>query len=459
MRLFAREALLADGWRTDCLLDVDAAGMIRTIETEVAVPADAERAAGPVIAGLPNLHSHAFQRAIAGLTERRGPGEDSFWTWREAMYGFVRRFDPDALEAVAAQVFVEMLKAGFTAVAEFHYVHHDPEGRPYATLTELSDRVIGAAERTGIALTHLPVLYAHGGFGGAPPEPGQRRFVNDPERYARLLAALHAHHGGRPGFRLGIAPHSLRAVTARELALALEALAGIDPDAPVHIHIAEQAREVEQCRAWSGRPPVAWLLEHLEVNARWCLVHATHVEPEEIAGIVASGAVVGLCPTTEANLGDGVFPAREFLERGGRFGVGSDSNVSVSPVEELRLLEYGQRLLRRQRAVLALAPGESVGARLLTGAARGGAQALGLPAGALEPGRRADLVVLDPDAPALAGKTGDAILDALVFAGNVTAVRDVMVGGQWRVREGRHPLEGEILASFRDALRRHTASR
>ena len=454
LQLFAERALLASGWTDGVLIEIDGEGFVRGHSTGVQrPPPDCERVAGAVLPGMPNLHSHAFQRAFAGATERRGPGEDSFWTWRTAMYHLVAHIDPDAMEAIAAQLFVEMLEAGYTSAGEFHYLHHDRDGRPYASLTETSERIIAAAERTGIALTLLPVLYTSAGFGGEPPAPGQRRFVNDVERYAQLLETLFSRHRHRTGLRIGAAPHSLRAVTPEELREALRALGRLHARAPVHIHVAEQIREVEDCVRWCGQRPVEWLLEHARVDERWCLVHATHLSEAECAALAASEATVGLCPTTEANLGDGFFPAPAFLDAGGRFGIGSDSHVSVSPFEELRWLEYGQRLVHRRRAVLATEDTPSVGRALYEHAARNGARALGLATGALAPGRRADLIAIDTTLPALEGRFGDELLDALVFAGNVNPVRDVMVGGRWQVREGRHRERDPIRRRFAATLR------
>jgi formimidoylglutamate deiminase len=450
--LFAERALLPDGWSRDVLFEFDAEGGLAAAAPG-AQAGTAPRAAGPVIPGMPNLHSHAFQRAMAGLAERAGPGEDSFWSWREVMYRFVRCLRPEQVEAVAAQLYVELLKAGYTAVGEFHYLHHDPEGRPYGDLAEMSRRILSAARRTGMGLTHLPVLYGFGGFGGESAGAGQRRFLNDPERFLRLVEAVRDEVRGDPRFKVGIAPHSLRAVTPETLRAALEGLDALDAGAPVHIHVAEQQQEVRDCIDWSGQRPVEWLLTNLDPGPRWCLVHATHVTEQETEGLAKSGAVAGLCPTTEANLGDGVFPAQDYLASGGTFGIGSDSHVSLSPVEELRWLEYGQRLIHRRRALLRGGEADSsVGSVLYRGALAGGARALGRPIGSLAPGRRADLVVLDGDCPALLGKPDELLLDALVFAGNENPVRDVMVGGGWVVRERHHDEEVEVLARYRSAL-------
>lgn len=451
-RLFAARALLPDGWASDVLLEIDAAGTLARV-TPGAADASAEHAAGPVLPGMPTLHSHAFQRAMAGLAERRGAaGADSFWTWRESMYRFVARIEPDDAEAIAALLYVELLEAGYTAVAEFQYVHNAPGGAPYADPAELSHAHVRAARATGIALTLLPVLYAHGGFGGAPLGPAQARFAGTPERVLDIVRRLRAEADAE--LRLGVAAHSLRAVTPDELAALVAGITALDATAPIHVHAAEQRQEVDDCRAWSGRTPVAWLLDHAAPDARWCLVHCTHLDDDELVRLAASGAVAGLCPTTEANLGDGVFRAPEFAAAGGRWGIGSDSHVARDPAEELRLLEYAQRLALRARNVLASERRASVGGTLWDAAARGGAQALGRSAGVLAPGARADLVVLDGNHVDLAGRDGDAILDALVFAGGRGFVRDVMVGGRWVVRAGRHPARAEIAARYRARLER-----
>lgn len=448
--LFFPAALLPDGWAENVVVRCDDGGTIAAVEADAPPPAEAERFAGAALPGVPNLHSHAHQRAIAGLGERSGAGDDSFWSWRDAMYRAVGRMDPDTFQAVATQLYVEMLKAGYTTVAEFHYLHHDPDGRPHADPAEMSRRVVAAAEAAGIGLTLLPVLYAASGFGGTPPTEGQRRFIHDGDAFLRLVETLRRDH---PDVTVGIAPHSLRAVPPALLAEVVAA----SPEGPVHIHIAEQVMEVEDCRAHTGRRPVEWLLETAPVDARWCLIHATHVTPGEVAGMAGAGAVAGLCPTTEANLGDGLFPAEAFLAAGGAFGIGSDSHISVSPVEELRWLEYGRRLVTRRRTVLAGGPQRATGRALLDGALAGGAQACGRPIGALAPGRRCDVVVLDTAHPLLAMRSGDAVLDSWIFAGNVPLVRDVVVGGRTVVRDGRHPAEESVAARFGRALEVLTA--
>jgi formimidoylglutamate deiminase len=377
--------------------------------------------------GMVNLHSHAFQRGMAGLAERAGTGEDSFWTWREVMYRFLDHLTPDDVEAIATMAYVEMLEAGYTRVCEFHYLHHDIDGRPYANLAEMAERIAAAAITTGIGLTLLPVLYSHGGFGGQPSVPGQRRFLNDTDRFLMLHEASIRAVSNLPGAVVGAAPHSLRAVTLDQLrALLAAVLTG-----PIHIHVAEQEKEVADCLAWSGKRPVEWLLDAGMVDARWCLIHATHVTPAEVAGMAKSGAVVGLCPITEANLGDGVFPAVDYWAAGGKFGIGTDSNVLISLAEELRMLEYGQRLRDRRRNRLAAA-GQSIGRTVFEASLAGGRQAGGV---AAHPG---DRVVLASDAVEIAGRSGDAMLDAWIFAAGRPLVREVWVDGRRVVEGGRH---------------------
>jgi len=384
---------------------------------------------------------------MAGLTEIGGGDGDSFWSWRELMYRFLARLRPDAVQAIAAQAYMEMLESGFTRVGEFHYLHHDADGQPYADRAEMSARIAAAAAQTGIGLTLLPVFYAHADFGGAPPNPAQRRLIHDVEGFAQLLDAAKPALDALPDAVLGIAPHSLRAVTGEEL----DALLPLT-DGPVHIHIAEQMREVEACLAWSGQRPVQWLYNHVPVDACWCLVHATHITDDERAAIVASGAVAGLCPITEANLGDGLFPMQAFAREGGRFGVGSDSNVLIDAAEELRLLEYGQRLTLRGRNVLAPDATRSTGRFLFEGALHGGAQALGVAAG-LQVGASADLVELDAAHPALQARQDDAWLASWVFAARNGALRSVWRHGRQCVAEGRHLQREAITTAFAAALK------
>lgn len=439
-QLFARKALTAEGWQENVLIAIGEDGTIAALTPGIAAPSGIP-SFDLILPGMNNIHSHAFQRAMVGLTETASTeSNDNFWSWREVMYGFTRTFTPEQLEATARALYIDLLKQGYTGVGEFHYLHHDTNGTPYRDPAEMSHRVINAALDTGIHLTHLPVMYETSGFGGKPAHAGQARFTHTPERYLTLLESL-AKTYRDSGITLGIAPHSLRAVRPESLAAILAALPGLDlADCPIHIHIAEQQKEVDDCLAWSGQRPVAWLMDNHTIDTRWCLVHATHMDATEIDTLAASGAIAGLCPTTEANLGDGIFPAADYLAKRGRFGIGSDSQVCMSPWEELRLLEYAQRLTKRERNVLQDAEIHSVGRNLFTKAAQGGARALGIASGRIDKGCRADLIALSLAHPLLAERQGDAILDTLIFALPPT-VTDVFVAGRHVIQNGRHPLE------------------
>jgi formiminoglutamate deiminase len=419
------------------------------------VTADAPRdgarhIAGLAIPGMPNLHCHAFQRGMAGLAETRGPSHDSFWTWREVMYRFLARLAPDDAEAIAAFAYMQMLERGFTAVGEFHYLHHDIDGRPYADLGEMAARIAAAAQATGIGLTLLPALYLHGGFGGAAPSDGQKRFLNDPDRYAALHARARDIVRPLADARVGIAPHSLRAVTPQMLCEA----AATYRDGPIHIHAAEQTKEVADCITAFRTTPVAWLLDHAGVDQRWCLIHATHMTSDETLRLARSGAVAGLCPLTEASLGDGIFNGVEFFAHDGRLGVGTDSNIEIGAAAELRMLEYSQRLRRHTRNVFAR-DGESTGLRLYREACRGGAQALGRAIGSIEAGKRADIVVLDAEHADVGGP--GLALDAYVFVAGDALVKHTMVGGEIVVADGRHAQRDAITARYRKTIARLTA--
>lgn len=436
--LFARSAFLPEGWRRDVRFTF-ADGQIATVERD-AVAQAGDESHDVVLPGMPNLHSHAFQRAMAGLAETRGPGDDSFWSWRTTMYRFALSMTPEQVEAVAAQLYMEMLEAGFSRVGEFHYLHHHRDGSAYGDIAEMAGRIGMAAGETGIGLTLLPVFYAHSGFGGAVPVEGQRRFINTLDSFSRLFERCGEVVRALPGAVLGLAPHSLRAVTPEELETVV-ALAG---DRPIHIHVAEQLKEVEDCIAWSGARPVDWLLDHAPVDSRWCLIHATHMTDDETLRMAKSGATAGLCPITEANLGDGIFNARQFLNAGGRYGVGSDSNIRVSLPGELSQLEYSQRLGLHARNIFAAQPGSSTGTALYEQAVLGGGMALGAKAG-LAAGDRADLISLDTTAvPYL--KT-EQLLDAWIFAEGVK-VDCVWTSGRKQVENGRHRLRDAIGRRF-----------
>lgn len=443
--IFAKRARLAGGWAQDVAVEIDQGRL-------ASVAANSKPAAGAaMVEGLlpapGNLHSHSFQRAMAGMTEYRSAGRDSFWTWRELMYRFAQSIEPDELEAIAALAFMEMLEAGYAAVGEFHYLHHQKGGAPYAALSEMSQRICSAAGQAGIGLTLLPVLYIYGGAGMAPLASEQARFGNDALRFTRLVDEAKRSLPAADA-RIGIAPHSLRAVSPADLKRALSAHA----DGPVHIHVAEQPKEVEEVKAWLGARPVEWLLANAGVDARWCAVHATHMTGDETRALAKSGAVAGLCPITEANLGDGPFDGTRYLEAGGAFGVGSDSNVRISLTEELRMLEYSQRLRDLSRNVLT-SQGETVGATLYIGAAQGGARALGRDAGEIAPGKLADLVAIDTTTPALCALTQEQILDGLCFAAGDDAVTDVWSAGRHVVSGGRHRARDKIIANYKIAMR------
>ncbi|QBY01446.1 formimidoylglutamate deiminase [Rhodophyticola sp. CCM32] len=445
--IFARRVLTSRGLEKDALVSVES-GTIEAIRVGVAPTAAALRV-DTLLPALANLHSHSFQRAMAGMTEIRAAGRDSFWTWRSLMYKFLDRLVPAQFEAIAALTFMEMQEAGYASVGEFHYVHNQIGGAEYDTQIELSERVFSAAQTTGIGLTHLPVLYSYGGAGQQPLEGGQLRFRNSVDRFANLVsdARCAAKSTMPPDTVVGIAPHSLRATSPDDLAHVLE----IADQKPVHIHIAEQPKEVTDITQWLGARPVEWLLENAPVDERWCLIHATHMTPEETQQMARSGAVAGLCPITEANLGDGPFNGPAYLNAGGAFGIGSDSNVRISLTEELRTLEYSQRLRDLSRNIMITGEG-SVGAFLYTQAAIGGAQAIGRASGTLAAGQLADMVAIDSTTPALCALDDAQLLDGLAFAANDDVVTDVWSAGRHQVREGRHVRRDDIIARYRTAI-------
>jgi len=447
-KLWFETALLPSGWAGRVRLGVED-GRISELAADVDPGPDDTRG-GVALPGLPNVHSHAFQRGMAGLTEYRGDAQDDFWSWRALMYRFLDRLTPDDVHAISAQAFAEMLEGGFTRVGEFHYLHHDPAGAAYANLGEMADQIAAAAAETGIGLTLLPVYYRQSNFGGAPALPGQRRFLNDPDRFARLVEASRRAIAALPDANLGVAPHSLRAVTPQDLAQIAPLAAG----GPIHIHAAEQTKEVDDCLAWCGRRPVEWLLDEAGVDARWCLVHATHLTAAETTGLAASGAVAGLCPITEANLGDGVFPAEAYLGARGAMAVGTDSNVLIDAAQELRALEYAQRLTRRARNVLSTPDQTSTGRRLLDAALAGGARALGQAHTGLELGASADIVELNPDDLSLVGRSNDKLLDGWIFASGARAIGRVWRRGKLVALHGRHVDAERIGAAYRQALER-----
>ncbi len=452
-------AYLAHGWSRNVIVSVGADGLITDIRPPDQTPdggRSAQRIAGIVVPGMANAHSHAFQRAMAGNTEFRLSARDSFWTWRQAMYALANRVEPEELQVIATQLYVEMLKAGYTAVAEFNYLHRRRDGSAYHGSNALWDAIAAAAEAAGIGLTFLPTLYQTSDFGAQPLKKEQQRFLFQTEEFLRAVEAqVRQDRGTR---RTGVAFHSLRAVPLDTLRAATRALRSMDAAMPLHIHIAEQQLEVEACRRETGRRPIELLLDAGVLDEQWCLVHATHATPQELQAVAASRAVVSVSISTEANLGDGFFDTQRFLELGGRLCVGSDSHATVDPAEELRWLEYQQRLRETRRGVLATVDESHVGTVLWRGAAAHGAAALGQPAGSIEVGRRADWIVLDADHPTMAGAALDTVLDRLVFAGGRAAVRDTMVAGTWVVRDGRHTADDALRAEFGPLLARLTAS-
>ncbi|PZT88240.1 MAG: formimidoylglutamate deiminase [Citromicrobium sp.] len=444
----ARQILTPSGWLADHAIHFDDCGVITEVSSR---GFDGSKALGTALPGMANVHTHSFQRAMAGLAESRGPdASDDFWTWRKVMYRFLEVLNPEHVEAIAALVQLEMAEAGYTASAEFHYVHHQVCGEPFDDPAETSNAIFAASETSGIGLTHLPVLYIFGGLDRRPLEGGQMRFGNSIGQFESLYERLAECARNLPAdFRLGVAPHSLRAVDQA----GLDACVALCRDGPIHIHAAEQVKEVEEVEAHLGARPVRWLLDTMPVDRRWCLIHATHLDTGEIADLAGSEAIAGLCPTTEANLGDGIFPARDYLAAGGRFGVGSDSNIRISLAEELRMLEVSQRLLHRQRAVLADGTTRSNGRYLYERAARGGAQAIGRQSGVIAPGSLADVVVLRDDQPFLDWPQPDQRLDAWIFGVESKAVSDVWSAGRRIVRDGVHVRADEIRARFASTLR------
>jgi formimidoylglutamate deiminase len=440
--IFAKSALTPSGWKHDVRIEFDSTGIV-SVQPDVIMHAG-EECHEIVLAGMPNLHSHAFQRGMAGLAEVRGPGPDSFWSWRNVMYRFALSMTPEQVEAVAAQLYMEMLEAGFTRVGEFHYLHHDINGQPYADISEMAQRIASAAGQTGIGLTLLPVFYAHSTFGAPKPTEAQRRFINTPENFEKLHAGCLRAVKNLPGGNVGVAPHSLRAVSPEELA----DIIAISGENPIHIHVAEQIKEVEDCVTWSGARPVEWLLNNADVNKNWCLIHATHMTEKETLAMARSGAIAGLCPITEANLGDGTFPAVAFMEAGGKFGIGSDSNILIGIADELRQLEYSQRLAHGSRNILAPA-GRSTGRALYDSAVEGGGAALGTKTG-IAVGNPADFLSLKVPMPGIFNE--DAILDSWIFAGGATP-DNVWVAASKQVENGQHKMKNEIQNRFAKVMK------
>lgn len=443
--LWSPLVLLPSGWASDVAVEIDNAGRIASVKPNQ--PEKGNRT-GPLLPAPVNVHSHAFQRAMAGLTEFRGPdGKDSFWSWRRLMYRFLERLTPDQVQAIAALVQMEMLESGYATNVEFHYLHHAPGGQPYDTLTEMADRITAASDQSGIGLTLLPVLYRFGGCDGRALTPGQDRFGNTPDRFTRLVEALRQSLARRPDATLGIAPHSLRAIAPSDL----EIVSKLARNGPMHMHIAEQQAEVDEVQTALGARPVEWLLDNADVNNQWCLIHCTQMQPNENKRLAQTGAVAGLCPITESSLGDGIFDGVQWMAHKGRIAIGSDSNIRISLSEELRTLEYSQRLRDHARASLATRD-RSTGRTLYEATCQGGAQAAGRATGQIAPGLWADLMAFDPDHIDLAGQTGDSLLDTYIFAGGDHMVRDVWSAGRHMVQDGRHIARDGIVEAYKKAI-------
>lgn len=449
--IWAETALVADEWQKSVSVSVSDSGEILSVKTDIKtsdLAAETYRC-GILCPAPANIHSHAFQRAMAGMSERRGedPG-DNFWAWRKLMYRFLDQLSPDDVEAITAYVQMEMLEAGFAANTEFHYLHHQKDGTAFEDLAEISGRIAAASQQTGIGLTLLPVLYEQGGCDGRKLGRGQIRFGNDLTRFESLLSGASRYIAQLPAdARLGVAPHSLRAVS-RE---ALTSIIGLRPDDVIHIHLAEQVGEVDEVVASYGARPVEWLIDNHDVDERWCLIHLTQMQPHETIAVAKSKAVAGLCPITEGNLGDGIFDGVRYFDNNGRFAIGSDSNVRISLSEELRALEYSQRLRHQARAVIATDE-FSNGRHVFEGALRGGAQASGRNSGIIEVGRLADLLALDSEHIDLVERNGDMLLDSFIFAGDKSMITDVWSAGRHVVKDGRHKNRERIIGRYRNCL-------
>ncbi|MFD2165585.1 formimidoylglutamate deiminase [Thalassotalea euphylliae] len=449
MKLFAHHVLLPTGWTQNQIITIEN-GAIEAITSGSIEQADTSKQI--VIPGMVNCHSHAFQRAFAGFSEQGSEGNDSFWTWRKIMYQFLSKLTNDDAQLIAQQLYIEMLKRGYTRVAEFHYLHHAENGQPYRELSTMAKAIFDAAKNSGIGLTLLPVLYRYAGFGEQQPNDGQRRFINSIEQFNQLIDECFSLSEQYENTNVGIAPHSLRATNKSDIEQAVAHVRSKDANAPIHIHIAEQQQEVNDCLAHYGERPVEWLYNNIDVDKHWCLIHATHITEKERKTMADSGAVAGICPTTEANLGDGIFPTTEYFGEQGVLAIGSDSHISVDPVEELRWLEYAQRLDKQQRALLADNATPSVGQYLWQQSAQGGAQSTSTNTGEIAVGKQADLLVLDDNTLACYANSPAHWLDSLIFATNDNCVQDVMVNGQWVIENGKHPLEVDTKQRFSKLL-------
>jgi len=449
-RIHVEQVLLNDGWASDKTLVIEQGVIVDILDGNI----DANASYGVVIPGMVNCHSHAFQRAFAGFSEQGSDSKDSFWTWRQVMYKFLSQLTAADAQVIATQLYIEMLKAGYTRVAEFHYLHHEQTGDAYQPLSTMAKAIFDSAKASGIGLTMLPVLYRFSGFGPQPATEGQKRFINTVEQFNQLVTECFEMTHEYRNSNVGIAPHSLRAVDKPSLEEAVAHVRSLDAKAPIHIHIAEQMKEVEDCLAHYGKRPVQWLLDEIKTDEHWCLIHATHIDESERKKMAEISVIAGICPTTEANLGDGIFPTVEFLDENGTFAIGSDSHISVDAVEELRWLEYAQRLIKQQRAVLANSKAPSVGLNLWQKAALGGAQSTNSNTGKLAIGKQADLLVIDSQKLGLFANSNEHKLDSLIFASQQNMIKDVMVNGEWVINNYSHRDESESATRFAQLLTR-----
>lgn len=450
MHYFAETIRLSDRWSHNTRFTVSSNGTIESIETDTS-PGEAEKILGIVIPGMPNVHSHAFQRAMAGLTENISVRGDDFWNWRNMMYSYANKITPEQMFTIAAHLYMEMLKAGYTSVAEFHYIHHDRDGKQYSNPTLLADSISEAAEYVGIGLTLLPTLYQSSNFGDVRPSNEQRRFINNTDQFLNIVDNLSRKK--TPQRQIGVALHSLRAVPSESISQVISLKKQLGISTPLHIHISEQVKEIADCIKYRNSRPVQWLHNYVEIDSSWCLIHSTHLDKNELNLLANSGCVVGLCPTTEANLGDGIFPAKRFMDKGGNIAIGSDSHICVDPTEELRWLEYSQRLTHLKRNQLAQSNTPHTGTFLWESAIKGGAKACGRNIDGIRVNNSADLIVLDDAHTIFAGKDSETYLDTFVFASNSKIVKDVMVAGHWVVKNGKHALESTLNQNFSNTIK------
>ena len=448
MIIKAKSALLPNGWSDNVYVQIGNQGKISGVSFEAIEKKDAKTInVDFLLPAVANLHSHSFQRAMAGLTEKKGKdGNDSFWTWRDLMYKFLDLLTPEDILSITAFGQMEMLKAGFSSVAEFHYLHHQKNGNPYNSISQMSQSIIEASKETGIGLCLLPVLYERGGCDNRPLTKGQKRFGNNFDQFVKLINEVKIHSENTLNCNLGVAAHSLRAVRKESLEQIEKLLNG-----PIHIHAAEQDQEVDEILSAYGQRPVEWLLNNMDINKRWCLIHCTQMTEDETIKLSKSGAVAGLCPVTEANLGDGIFNGLDFFNNNGTFGVGTDSNINISLIEELKMLEYSQRLSTKKRAVLS-DKNRSTGRVLFDKSLFGGSLATQRETGEISIGKTADLISLDHNIIDLNERNKDTILDYLVFSSQGNAINNVWSAGSLVIDNGRHFNQEMITKRYKNTM-------